>query len=326
MGIDDEEVKRREAKIKSNEILIDHLLEQNEQYSDKRKKLIIDNEDLTNSRKHVNELISNFIKDKNLLRTTQLTLKEFLENINNYPNLDFEIDKESFFYKGVLINSFYDLEFHNFPKTDNDLNEILRCRCVSIGVPNIRKNYTSLNFNGRRVEIEQNAEFQHEIQIKIICDEDANIYYKFKEYIDCTKENAHSKLFNGAHIWICLDGFKLICLKHITIADLGQLEFDNSPNSSICFFNVSLKVIDYEFNSKISQKNEYDDLLEKILNEKNNLENIEKTIRNNYEEIDKLNYKINENDLIMTGIDTENLDIRSELSRFEAHSDRPITF
>lgn len=229
-----------------------------------------------------------------------LSLSTFLEKINNFPKYDDKATQNpKFYYKGVLINSFYELEFNLFPdKKDDNFNEILRYRCVSIGIPNIRKNYTAINFNGRRVEIEQNAEFQHEIQIRIICDEDTAIYYKFKEYIDCTKNEKPYRLFNNSHIWIVLDGFKVIKLNHITIADLGQLEFDNGPSSNICFFNVSLKVVDYEFNSNISQQTEYDILLANcVKNNINKINNSLSTLSRNKDEINKLSSEFSLNDI-----------------------------
>jgi predicted nucleic acid-binding Zn-ribbon protein len=231
------------------------------------------------------------VEKKNKIKEgiTQLTLSKFLEDINFYQNA-FEND---IFYKGVLINSFYELEF-NFPYADKDINEILRCRCVSIGVPNIRKNYTSLNFNGRRVEIEQNAEFQHEIQLKIICDDEADIYYKFKEYIDFNATKKPKTIFNNSKIYICLNGFRTIELNHITISDLGQLEFDNGPNSNICFFNVTLKIIDYKFVDIVKQ-NEYDKLTFEILKNKKEIKEINSKISSNYTKIFEINKEINNN-------------------------------
>ena len=246
-----------------------------ENFFSKRKIIDLNNDITKFSQKNtvLNNDLENIKKDstKKLLKSdiSSLTLSDFLQNLNEYPSLSTETDWK---YKGVLINSFYELEFY-FPYANDEINEILRCRCVSIGVPNIRKNYTSLNFNGRRVEIEQNAEFQHEIQIRIICDENADIYYKFKEYIDCNKNKKHLKIFNNSYVCICLNGYKVIKLNNITISDLGQLEFDNSPGSSISYFNVTFKIIDYDFYTNIELKNNYDKKVEEILNYKANIKN-----------------------------------------------------
>lgn len=260
-----------------------------------KRKIIDLNNDITkfNQKNTVlNNDLENIKKDstKKLLKSdiSSLTLSDFLQNLNEYPSLSTETDWK---YKGVLINSFYELEFY-FPYANDEINEILRCRCVSIGVPNIRKNYTSLNFNGRRVEIEQNAEFQHEIQIRIICDENADIYYKFKEYIDCNKNKKHLKIFNNSYVCICLNGYKVIKLNNITISDLGQLEFDNSPGSSISYFNVTFKIIDYDFYTNIELKNNYDKKVEEILNNKANIKNSIDKITETTKKIEERNFII----------------------------------
>jgi hypothetical protein len=307
----DQEVKRREAEIKSRE---DEIIA----YETANRSLQTENNFFNGENNYLKHSIDMFLeeeaflyseieekeKEKDALKDKKfterfleekITLSNFLEKLNNYPVHN---TNSNFYYKGVLINSFYELEF-KFENIDKNFNDILRCRCVSIGTPNIRKNYTSLNFNGRRVEIEQNAEFQHDIQIRIICDEDADIYYKFKEYIDCTKYKNPYTLFNNSHIWIALDGFKVIKLNHITISDLGQLEFDNSPGSSVCFFNVTLKIIDYEFNTNILQKNRYDKLILDILENNKRIENIENEMNNAQKQIDENSIKINNNERII---------------------------
>jgi hypothetical protein len=282
----DQEVKRRETEIellkKENDFSELAIISNNMTNISSKWRILDLKKDLNKFDQRAETLnndLENIKKDstkKVLSSTTSLTLSNFLQNLNEYPSLSTET---SWKYKGVLINSFYELEFH-FPYADENINNILRCRCVSIGTPNIRKNYTSLNFNGRRVEIEQNAEFQHDIQIRIICDEDADIYYKFKEYIDCTKNKKPLEIFNGSFVWICLNGYYVIKLNNITISDLGQLEFDNSPGSNICYFNVTLKIIDYDFYTNIELKNNYDKKIEEILNNKQSIKDTYDKIKN----------------------------------------------
>lgn len=282
------EINRHESEIRAYETTNSNLQTDIDSYNSKNRYLEHSINEYTNEESFLytetEEKKEKQVKIKENIR--KLTLSKFLETIDFYRSTD---KTSNIFYKGVLINSFYELEFH-FPNA-TDFNNILRCRCVSIGTPNIRKNYTSLNFNGRRVEIEQNAEFQHDIQLRIICDDEADIYYTFKEYIDFNETKKPNRIFNNSKIYICLNGFKTIELNHITISDLGQLEFDNGPNSNICFFNVTLKIIDYKF-FDIKKQNEYDKLTFEILKNNTRIETIENKIKTAQTQIDENSRKI----------------------------------
>lgn len=182
----------------------------------------------------------------NKIDSKQLSLINFLHNIGRDNNGNINTG-----YSGVLINSYYDLEFSLGDitgETDQPLNNILRCRCSSINVPLIRKNYTSIYFGGRQVDIEQNTEFQHEITLRILCDEDANIYHRFYTYMSSMKGN---KVFNDASIRILINGYEKIILNHVTIQNLGQLNFDYSNGNSVCYFDVMCRVVNlYVFDTE----------------------------------------------------------------------------
>lgn len=180
---------------------------------------------------------------------------------------------------GYFINSFYELEFSFLeneaaeeaaeeakkeiekPNKTNEFNKNFKCRCTNISIPDFRKNFTSIKYNGITVEVEQNLEFNHDLSLTIINDKYFTILHEIlSKILHYEYTGTNEPFYQGTslrnitcniNVYSIVDGICIPILKlnDFKIKSINGLTFDQSDNS-ISKINIQGSIINYEFLQK----------------------------------------------------------------------------
>lgn len=118
----------------------------------------------------------------------------------------------------------------------------------NISLPGLRQNFTEVHYDGRKVDIPINHEFDHEFSMTVLNDAQGYIYSTLANFI---MSNSTNVLANSGYTMTikALTGDKnfsgsMITLRGVRIESIGGLSFGHSDND-ISTFDISGKIIDF---------------------------------------------------------------------------------
>lgn len=153
------------------------------------------------------------------------SLKSFLTNINKF---------------GIQVKNNFEINFSGL--TD------ITFFATTISLPTIHQNFTEISYNGRKIEVPINCDFDHDFSLTLLNDAQGYIYSALVNFImtDSTEIMAASgykmtiKAINGD------DNYPgtLYTLNNVRIQSVGQLQYGYADND-ISTFDVQCKCQDY---------------------------------------------------------------------------------
>ena len=142
---------------------------------------------------------------------------------------------------GIQITSRFEATFSAIPQTTFYIQ--------TINIPGMKQNITTVNFDGKAVEIPQNFEYEHDFSMTIINDASGIIYTALVNFI--MSDTGTFLANSGYTITIKAIGDKnnkgaTIKMNGVRIKSIGGLTFDQS-SSEIQKFDVQCSAIDFEY-------------------------------------------------------------------------------
>lgn len=118
----------------------------------------------------------------------------------------------------------------------------------NISLPGLRQNFTEVHYDGRKVDIPINHEFDHDFSMTVLNDAQGYIYSILANFI---MSNSTNVLANSGYTMTikALTGDKkfsgsMITLRGVRIESIGGLSFGHSDND-ISTFDINGKIIDF---------------------------------------------------------------------------------
>lgn len=229
---------------------------------------------------YINSELSTEIKSRNLGQHYK-TIDSFIQGSRAVAHGNLKDFLSETLSSNFLVNSTIDIQFEfdndesniNFEQTQTE--KALKFRCENISLPNVKRHFTSFNFNGRKIEVEQSYDYDHDINLTIISDSRTELFIDLYYKLFFKQNEKQNNLESRDFIIIYSNKKPLFILNGFKIKNISGMNF-NSTDNNLNKIDIQATIVDFYPIHKDIYSN-YD----KIKSNENTIDTNWSTIQNN---------------------------------------------